>query len=111
MVGSWSVAPANDDNLAARVARLEAVVAARDAEIARTDQALIVQVEPIRMLEAALEEARRGGKRQAAPFSKGNPEASPKQVGREHGRHGRRRAPVRPPDRELDAGTASGAAD
>lgn len=58
--------------------------------------------------KADLEAARRVGKRQAAPFSKGPPKARPKKPGRKcgsaHGRHGHRPAP--PPDRidqTLDA--------
>jgi len=58
--------------------------------------------------KADLEAARRAGKRQAAPFSKGPPKAHPKKPGRKrgaaHGRHGHRPAP--PPDRvdeTLDA--------
>jgi transposase len=51
--------------------------------------------------KADLEAARRAGKRQAAPFSKGPPKAHPKKPGRKsgkaHGRHGHRPAP--PPDR------------
>jgi len=41
--------------------------------------------ERISELEAALEESRRGGKRQAAPFSKGAPKADPKKPGRKKG--------------------------
>ena len=37
-------------------------------------------------LEEALEKARRSGKRQAAPFSKGRPKASPKKPGRKPGK-------------------------
>jgi transposase len=48
-------------------------------------------------LTQALEAARRAGKRQAAPFSKGAPTPAPKRagrrVGRRHGRHGHRRSP------------------
>ena len=90
------------------VARLEAAVSARDNEIARKDQALIAQRDRIVELERALEESRRGGKRQAAPFSKGKKEGEPKRPGRKsgdaHGRHGHRAAPAGSPDRELDAG-------
>jgi transposase len=71
---------------------LNETLAAREARIAE--------------LEAALGEARRSGKRQAAPFSKGEPSAEPKQPGRKsgkkHGKHGHRRVPTRI-DRELDA--------
>lgn len=42
--------------------------------------------ERIRKLEAVLEESRRAGKRQAAPFSKGTPKADPKKPGRKEGK-------------------------
>ena len=44
-----------------------------------------VQAERIDQLEKLIEEVRRGGKRQAAPFSKGNPKATPKKSGRKSG--------------------------
>ncbi len=51
-------------------------------------------------LRAALDEAQRAGKRQAAPFRKGPPKPDPKRPGRKpgdrHGRHGHRPPP--PPD-------------
>jgi transposase len=57
-------------------------------------------------LEGELEEARRAGKRQAAPFSRGEPESEPRRPGRrsgdEHGRHGHREPPGEV-DEELDA--------
>jgi len=50
-------------------------------------------------LRAALEELRRGGKRQAAPFSKGPPKEHPKTPGRKagaaHGRHAHREPPAK----------------
>lgn len=62
--------------------------------------------ERVRLLEAALEEVRRAGKRQAAPFSKGEPKADPKRPGRrpgpEYGRAERRAIPTRV-DERLDA--------
>lgn len=86
-----------------------------EAEIARKDQALIAQRDRIIELEKLLEGTRRGGKRQAAPFSKGDPKAEPKAPGRKagerHGRHGHRRAPLGPPDRELAAGLPAGCPD
>ncbi len=102
------------DNLVARVAeletlvaRLEAKLAAQAKQMALKDGVLIDQIGRIAELEKALEDAHRGSKRQTAPFSKGNPKAEPKTPGRKsgdkHGRHGHRRAPVGPPDRELDA--------
>jgi transposase len=60
-------------------------------------------------LEGALEEARRAGKRQAAPFSRGEPKSGPRRPGRrsgeEHGRHGHREAPGEV-DEEFDAALA-----
>lgn len=48
-------------------------------------------------LEGLLEEARRAGKRQAAPFSRGKPSEAPRRAGRrsgeDHGRHGHREPP------------------
>jgi hypothetical protein len=95
------------ENLLARLAAMEARVASLEAEVARKDAALIVQRDRIVELEAALEESRRRSKRQAAPFSKGDPEAKPKTSGRRrgdaHGRHGHRAVPTTPPDRDLEA--------
>lgn len=57
-------------------------------------------------VERAVEQLRRAGKRQSAPFSKGDPEAEPQRSGRKkgkaHGRHGHRPAPPEV-DRELEA--------
>lgn len=53
----------------------------------------------IEALSAALEESRRAGKRQAAPFRKKPPKAKPKKAGRksgeDHGRHAHRAVPER----------------
>ena len=60
----------------------------------------------VEKLEGQLEEARRAGKRQAAPFSRGKPKERPGRPGRrsgeEHGRHGHRE-PLGEVDEELDA--------
>ena len=76
----------------AAVARLTETVAGRDARIVE--------------LERLLEESRRSGKRQAAPFRKGEPVDDPKTAGRKkgpaHGRHGHRLPPP-DPQRTLDA--------
>lgn len=81
------------------VARLTEALAVRDASIVARD-ARIVE------LERLLEESRRSGKRQAAPFRKGDPIAEPKTPGRKrgglHGRHAHRLPPP-DPDRTLDA--------
>ncbi|MDA8047903.1 MAG: transposase, partial [Actinomycetota bacterium] len=89
------------------MARLDATVAAQREEIARKDGFIVFQQERIDKLEAALEESRRRSKRQAAPFSKGDPKRDPKTPGRKsgdgHGRHGHRRVPAGRPDREMTA--------
>jgi transposase len=100
--------------LADRVAELEEVVARFRSTVGqlqedgqKKDRTISAQAERIKELEAALEEARRAGKRQASPFSKGAPQPDPKRPGRKtgegHGRHGHRMAPAGPPDRELGA--------
>ena len=81
------------------VARLTEALAVRDASIVARD-ARIVE------LERLLEESRRSGKRQAAPFRKGDPVADPKTPGRKRGGlHGRHAHRLPPPDRDrtLDA--------
>jgi transposase len=89
------------------VARLRQTVAELQEELLKKDRTISAQAERIRELEAALEESRRAGKRQASPFSKGEPKPDPKRPGRKsgeaHGRHGHRMAPAGPADRELDA--------
>ncbi len=71
--------------------------------MSRENEALRSRID---VLEVLVEEVRRGGKRQAAPFRKGEPKAEPKKPGRRsgenHGRHGHRMAAVTP-DRELVA--------
>jgi len=58
-------------------------------------------------LRRLLEDARRGGKRQAAPFRKGPPKANPKTPGRksgeQHGQHGQRPPPDGAFDQVLEA--------
>lgn len=79
--------------LPAEVVHLAAAVAARDVRIAE--------------MEKLLEEPRRSRKRQAAPFSRGEPKGDPKTPGRksggEHNRNGHRMAPTEPPDRVVEA--------
>lgn len=80
-------------SLREQVAKLIDVVSAREARIAE--------------LEKLLADSRRSGKRQAAPFSKGQPSDEPARPGRKsgdaHGRHGHRMAPL-DPDRTVEAG-------
>jgi transposase len=75
------------DELLALVRQQQAQIEALTAEVAR--------------LRAELEEARRAGKRQAAPFRKGPPKANPKRPGRkagdQHGQHAHR-----PPPEHID---------
>ena len=92
--------------LEARVAERVTALAERDLRLAEADLRLAESHVRIAELEKLLSESRRGGKRQAAPFSKGDPIEDPKRPGRKtgkaHGRHGHR--PI-PPDahRTLDA--------
>jgi transposase len=80
------------EELEAAVKQLTEALASRDARIVE--------------LERLLEESRRSGKRQAAPFRKNSRVAEPKPPGRKpgqaYGRHGHRLAPAEP-DRTLDA--------
>src|SRR5262245_32234143 len=54
----------------------------------------------VERLKAELEQSRRAGKRQAAPFSKGPPKADPKRPGREGGHPPSHRPP--PPPEQVD---------
>ena len=82
-------------------------MAALRAELVQANAAVAERDARISELERLLEGSRRSGKRQAAPFSKGDPKPEPKRPGRKsgegHGRHGHRMTPVGPPDRELTA--------
>jgi transposase len=72
-------------------------------EITRLRKLVELQADRIAELEKLIEEIRRGGKRQAAPFSKGTPKTAPKKPGRkpggDYGTHSRRATPERPPER------------
>ena len=89
----------------ARIAELEATVARLEALVADLVAQVTARDARIAELEKLLEESRRGGKRQAAPFSKGEPSESPARPGRRrgegHGRHGHR-LPLTDPDRIVD---------
>ena len=75
------------------------------AENLRLRRLVDLQAERIGELEKLIEEVRRGGKRQAAPFSKGNPRATPKRSGRkpgeDYGTHSRRATPERDADQVV----------
>jgi transposase len=85
---------------------LAALVGELQATIAELCEQLVTRDARIVELEKLLSESRRGGKRQAAPFSKGDPEIEPQRAGRKpgkaYGRHGHRLAPSHA-DRTLDA--------
>ncbi len=82
-----------------RIAALEALVERLSTQVADRD-------ERIAELEKLLGDSRRSRKRQAAPFSKGDPAQKPARPGRksgdEHGRHGHKMVPGNV-DRQLDA--------
>jgi len=75
------------------------------AENLRLRRLVDLQAERIEVLEKLVEEVRRGGKRQAAPFSKGDPKATPKRSGRKpgdgYGTHSRRALPERDAQRVV----------
>jgi transposase len=77
------------------------------AEIAQLRRLIELQAERIAELEKLLDESRRGGKRQAAPFSKGITKPDPKRPGRkggeDYGTKARRARPQCKPDRVLGA--------
>lgn len=89
----WDVQPAESEHrpsyeeLLARIERLERSLEAKDRRIAE--------------LEHLLEESRRGGKRQAGPFSKGAPKSKPKTPGRKSGERYGRQA-IRPVPKKVD---------
>lgn len=89
------------------VARLESVVARLERALVERDEMLAESRARIAELERLLEESRRSGKRQAAPFRRRDePVDEPRRPGRKsgeaHGRHGHRLAPP-DPDRTLEA--------
>jgi len=93
------------------VEHLQGKLRKKERRISELEETISTRAERIRELEDALEEPHRAGKRQASPFSNGEPEQDPKRPGHKsgdaHGRHGHRMAPAGPPDRELDASLPS----
>jgi transposase len=67
-------------------------------QLAERDRLIDQLQQTIRDLQKRLEAAERSAKRQAAPFSKGEPKKNPKKPGRkqgdQHGQHGHREPPV-----------------
>ncbi|MDQ6838379.1 MAG: hypothetical protein M3137_08640, partial [Actinomycetota bacterium] len=94
------------DELEAENARLGARVRELEDTIDSQAAVLAANEERFKKLEEIIEKLRRGGKRQAAPFSKGDPVLDPKKPGRKpgaaHGRHAHRPTPEAV-DRELVA--------
>jgi transposase len=92
--------------LAERDLERDGLIVERDAAVAARDWLLGERDGRIAELEWLLAEARRAGKRQASPFSKGDPKPDPKRPGRKagerHGKHGHRPVPSIW-DREEDA--------
>ncbi|MDA8340843.1 MAG: hypothetical protein M0007_01230, partial [Actinomycetota bacterium] len=90
---------------AGSIAELTAAVVRLEARISELTEALAARDARISELEKLQENSRRSGKRQAAPFSKGDPTEEParpaRRSGKNHGRHGHRAVPVGPIDREL----------
>ncbi|CAN5663732.1 IS66 family transposase [soil metagenome] len=90
-----------------RIVELEARVAHLDGLVVDLIEQVAVRDARIGDLERLLDESRRSGKRQAAPFAKGEPTLEPKRPGRKrgdaHGRHNHRGIPNAEPDRVLDA--------
>ena len=67
--------------LVKELGKLREEIAALRRETSELRKGLADRDETIAKLSAALEAARRGGKRQAAPFSKGEPKKAPKKPG------------------------------
>jgi transposase len=92
--------------LVREIASLRKMLERNTAELAKLNERLSQRDARIAELERLLQDSRRSGKRQAAPFSKGDPKEEPARPGRRsgdaHGRHGHRMAPVGVPDREID---------
>jgi len=101
--------------LVAEIVRLRELLERNAAELAKLNERLGQRDTRVTELERLLSESRRSGKRQAAPFSKGDPKEEPGKPGRRsgqaHGRHGHRMAPVSVPDREIDVSLPSSCPD
>ena len=85
-----------------RCRALEQRVAELEAQLAGQAAKLVEMAETIKKLTAALDEARRSGKRQAAPFckkKKTNPKKPGRKKGDAHGEHAHRESI---PDVQLD---------
>ena len=93
--------------LRARVAFLEGELAARDRLIGDLQRTIAEQRGQIERLTALVEELQRASKRQAAPFSKGQPKSDPAKPGRKPGARYGRRSGRAVPDRVDETYAAS----
>jgi transposase len=92
-----------DIDLAAENERLRAENAALRRRIGELEERLAELEGTLATVKEQLEEARRAGKRQAAPFSKGPPKANPKRPGRKAGHAPAHRSRPERIDRVLEA--------
>lgn len=85
--------------MVAELAALRRELAATNRELAATHRELSTLREENAKLREALERAQRGGKRQASPFSKGEPKSEPKTPGRkpgaDYGNKGSKKVPAK----------------
>jgi transposase len=93
---------------ASLILELRALIDQLREQLTQRDRVIEQQQQTIRDLQNRLDQAERAAKRQAAPFSQGEPKKNPKRPGRKkgerHGKHGHRPPP--PPaqvDETLDA--------
>lgn len=95
--------PNSHKELVAEIAQLRQLLEANSAEPRELSECLSLCDARITEFERLLSESRRSGKRQAAPFSKGDPREEPARPGSAaasaHGRHGHRMAPTATPTR------------
>lgn len=73
------------ERLRGRVSEVEALVEMLTRTVEQQARVIRQQAKTIERLTAALDEARRAGKRQAAPFRQGPPQSEPKRPGRKPG--------------------------
>jgi len=82
------------------------IIAKKDRQIARLETRVVHLEETVKNLTRQLDASHRAGKRQAAPFSKGNPNPNPKRPGRkpgaDYGPRAHRPIPERKPDEIID---------
>ena len=96
--------------LGERVERLKGELGRLNMENADLKSQLKERDARIAKLESVLEESRRAGKRQAAPFSKDKPKRDPKKPGRKPGsKYGRQARPSDPSSRQDLRGSVPGA--